>query len=328
MSVTVCVTGAAGQIAYSLLPLLCSGRTFGPNTRVRLQLLDIDKAMEALGGVKMELEDAVFPLLDDVMLTTDPKAALSGCDVAIMLGAFPRLQGMERKDLLEKNCGIFSAAGKTLEEVASKNVKVLVVGNPANTNCSVMQQCAPSIPKENFSALTRLDHNRVLGQIAIKSGVSCDAVKNTTIWGNHSSTQFPDVSHGTVVKGGSSIPVTEAVNDDAYLKGSFIETIQKRGAAIINARKLSSAMSAAAAISDHMKDWISGTKEGEHVSMAVVSDGSYGITEGIVYSFPVTCKDGKYSIVQGLPVSDFAREKMNITLKELEDERDMARQFI
>jgi len=328
-SVTVCITGAAGQIAYSLLPHICGGKTFGCDTKVTLHLLDLEAAMPVLNGVLMELDDCSYPLLQGVKATTSTQEAFTGCDYVIMLGAFPRLQGMERKDLLEKNAGIFSVQGKALNEVSSPNVKVLVVGNPANTNAWIASQNAPKIPKKNFSALTRLDHNRCRMQIALKAKVPVSQVHNVAIWGNHSATQFPDVSSGYIETSGAKVPIQDALSaESAWLQGEMISTVQQRGAAVIAARKMSSALSAAHAISDHMHDWVLGTAEGEAVSMGVVSDGSYDIEAGLVYSFPVTCKDGEWHIVQGLDVSDFARGKMTATLDELKQERDVAATFL
>jgi len=320
---TVCVTGAAGQIGYALLPHLCSGATFGPDQPVNLHLLDlnIEAVQTNLGGVKMELEDATYPLLKNVVTTGDAKVAFTGADAVIMLGAFPRKDGMERKDLLEKNCGIFKEQGELLNTVASKTVKVLVVGNPANTNCLIASKCAPNIPKENFSALTRLDHNRAIGQLAIKAGAPVEQIANSIIWGNHSSTQFPDWSHATV----NGKPAKEVIGDEKWYQETFIPQIQKRGAAIIAARKLSSALSAAQAISDHMNNWFLGTPAGKFVSMAVESTGNtYGVADGLMYSFPVTCAGGKWSIVSGLALDDFAKAKLKATEDELVEEKTMA----
>lgn len=322
--IRVLITGAAGQIAYSLIFLVARGDLFGSDKSVIIHLLDVPFCQEALNGVVMEISDCAFPLVKGVVATTDVKEAFSNIDYALLVGAFPRKEGMERKDLLEKNASIFKEQGAALDKYASKNVKVVVVGNPANTNALLAMNAAPSIPKENFSALTRLDHNRAKSQIAEHLKVPYSSVHNVVIWGNHSSTQYPDVSHGYVETNGSKKAVREAVNDDAYLNGDFIKTVQQRGAAIIKARKLSSAASAAKAIVDHMRDWIYGTPEGEYVSMAVHSDGSYGIEKGLIYSFPVTCKDGKYSIVQNLTIDNFSREKMTISEAELKEERDQA----
>lgn len=322
----VCVTGAAGQIAYSLLYAIAKGDIFGTSQPLILNLLDITPMLPALDGVVMELQDCAFPLLQSVLSTADAKAAFSNIDVAILVGAMPRREGMERKDLLKANAKIFVAQGKALNEVAKKSVKVLVVGNPANTNCMIAQKMAPSIPSANFTCLTRLDQNRAKGQIAARLDLKIEVVKNVIIWGNHSSTQYPDVNHGTVTKDGATVSIREAIKDDAYLNGEFITTVQKRGAAIINARKLSSAMSAAKAICDHVRDWWFGTPEKEWVSMGVVSDGKhYGIPEGIVYSFPVRiAADHSWQIVDGLPIDDFSRAKMDATAKELLDERESA----
>ncbi|KAL0486836.1 malate dehydrogenase [Acrasis kona] len=323
-AVRVVVTGAAGQISYSLLPLIANGAMFGPDQDVILHLLEVEFVLPALQGVVMELEDGSYPLLKDIVATSDANVAFKDADFAILVGAFPRKDGMERADLLSKNAGIFKVQGQALDKVAKKSVKVLVVGNPANTNCLLAQHFAPSIPKENFTALTRLDHNRAKGQVAKKLGVSVRDVHNVIIWGNHSSTQYPDTTVGHVVVNGEKKSIRDAVNDNKYLEGDFISTVQKRGAAIIAARKFSSAMSAANAIVDHIRDWVLGTPEGEYVSMAVPSDGSYDIPEGVIYSYPVTCKNGKYTIVQGLTVSEFSRGKMVATYEELADEKKAA----
>lgn len=323
----VCITGAAGQIAYSLLTSVCKGDVFGPTQPLVLTLLDIEPMMTALDGVVMELQDCAFPLLQEVIPTADPNVAFEDIDAAILVGAMPRKEGMERKDLLKANAKIFVVQGKALDEKAKKTVKVLVVGNPANTNCLITQRSAPSIPASNFSCLTRLDMNRAKSQIASRAGTSVEKVKNVIIWGNHSSTQYPDVNHGTVVLPDGESSIRAALKDDNWLNGDFIKTVQKRGAAIIAARKLSSAMSAAKAICDHMRDWWFGT-EGEFVSMGVVSDGSYGIPEGIVYSYPVTIKDQKWEIVQGLTIDDFSREKMDATAKELLEEKESCDSFM
>jgi malate dehydrogenase len=328
----VLVTGAAGQIAYSLVFMVARGDMLGPNQPVVLHLLDIPQMTEQLQGVVMELEDCALPLLAGVVATTDVKEAFTGVDYCLMVGAMPRREGMERADLLKANAAIFKVQGKALNDYASKNVKVLVVGNPANTNCLIAQQSAPDLPKENFSCLTRLDHNRARSQIALRLKVNVSQVHNTTIWGNHSSTQYPDVSHAYVTdlpSKGSKTPVVDAVKDEPWLHGDFIKTVQQRGAAVIKLRKLSSAASAAKAIVDHMRDWVFGTPEGEWVSMGVYSDGkSYGIKEGLIYSFPVTCKDGRWHIVQGLSINDFSRDLMKKTEDELASEKDSAMQFL
>ncbi|KAF2356274.1 Malate dehydrogenase type 2 [Trinorchestia longiramus] len=318
--VKVCITGAAGQIGYSLVYMIGSGAVFGSNTPVSLHLLDIPPMMTALNGVCMEIADCALPCVRDVVATDDPAVAFNDIDAAFLVGAMPRKEGMERKDLLSANVRIFKVQGEALDKYAKKSVKVLVVGNPANTNALICAQYAPSIPKENFSAMTRLDQNRAQAQIAARVGVPVAEVKNCIIWGNHSSTQFPDVRHASV----NGKPVYEAVNDDAWIKGDFITTVQKRGGAVIAARKLSSAMSAAKAACDHMASWWNGTPEGSFVSMGVFSDGSYGTAPGVMFSFPVTIKDGKWSIVQGLPIDDFAKAKLEATGKELCEERDDA----
>jgi len=289
---------------------------------VILHLLDIPFCKEPLSGVELEITDCAFPLVHGVVATTDVKEAFHKVDIALLVGAFPRREGMERKDLLEKNASIFREQGGALNQYASKNVKVVVVGNPANTNAWLAMNAAPDVPRENFSALTRLDHNRAKAQIALRTGVTAARVHNVVIWGNHSSTQYPDVSAGHVETGSGKKSVAEAVNDTAYLQGEFITTVQQRGAAIIKARKLSSAASAAKAIIDHMRDWIFGTPEGEYVSMAVRSDGSYSIEEGLIYSFPVTIKDGRYTIVQGLTIDEFSRKKLDLTAAELIEEKN------
>jgi len=312
----VVVTGAAGQIGYSILYMIASGAVFGQR-KVILHLLDITPCMGTVGGVVMELHDCAFPTLAGVVPTDDPAVAFNDVDAAFLIGAFPRKEGMERKDLLAANIKIFKAQGGALDQHAKKSVKVLVVGNPANTNALICSKYAPSIPKENFSAMTRLDQNRAKSQIAAKLGVNAQEVKNVIIWGNHSSTQFPDARHATV--GGK--PVPEALGDENWIQGDFVSTVQKRGAAVIAARKLSSAMSAANAACDHMRDWFSGTAAGEFTSMGVFSDGSYNVPEGIMYSYPVTIADGKWTIKKDLPIDDFAKSKMAATADELVAER-------
>jgi len=326
--VRVLITGAAGQIGYSLVFSVARGEMFGPDQPVILHLLDIPVCMEALGGVVMELEDAAFPLLHGVVPTSDLKEAFTDIDYAIFVGAMPRKEGMERSDLLKANAGIFKEQGRALDQYAKKTVKVLVVGNPANTNAFITARFAPSIPRENFSALTRLDHNRAKSQIALRLKTNPQAVRNVVIWGNHSSTQYPDSSHGQVHSQSGDVSVKSAVADDAWLHGDFIKIVQQRGAAVIKARKLSSAASAAKAIVDHVRDWVLGTHDGEFVSMAVISDGSYGIEQGLVYSFPVTIKGGKYTIVQGLDIDEFSRKKLKETEDELISERDTALPFL
>jgi len=322
--VRVVITGAAGQIAYSLIHQICNGDVFGKEQPVILHLLDITPMMGVLQGVVMEIEDTSLPLVKGVVPTDSEETAFKDVDVALFVGAMPRKEGMERKDLLNANVKIFKSQGTAMDKFAKKTVKVVVVGNPANTNCYILAHYAPSIPRENFSCLTRLDHNRAKAQIASRLKVSPDAVKNVIIWGNHSSTQFPDVRSATVTVNGKETPVFEAVKDDNWLKNDFISTVQKRGAAVIAARKLSSAMSAAKAICDHTRDWWQGTKDNEWVSMGLISDGSYGIEKGLVFSYPVQIKNGKMSIVQGLPVDDWARELIDKTQKELVEEKNDA----
>jgi len=276
----------------------------------------------------MELEDCALPLLKGIVATTDVRQAFEHVDYALLVGAMPRREGMERKDLLKANCGIFKVQGKALNDFASRNVKILVVGNPANTNALIAALSAPDLPRENFSCLTRLDHNRALIQLAKRANSSVSRVHNVIIWGNHSKTQYPDVNHAYVEGASTKTPIRQAISDDPWLQGDFIKTVQNRGAAVIAARKLSSAASAAKAIVDHMRDWVLGTPEGEIVSMGVWSDGSYGIKEGLIYSFPVTCKAGKYTIVQGLEVDTFSREKMELTQAELLEEKEEAQSFL
>jgi malate dehydrogenase len=318
--VRVAVTGAAGQIGYSLLFRIASGEMLGADQPVILQLLEIpdEKAQKALRGVIMELDDCAFPLLQSVAPTDDPKVAFRDANVALLVGARPRGPGMERKDLLEANGKIFGPQGRALDEFASRDVKVLVVGNPANTNALIAMKNAPSLKPTQFTAMMRLDHNRALTQIAQKVGRPVSSVKKMTIWGNHSATQYPDVFRAEV----DGKPAWPMINDQQWLESNFIPTIQKRGAAIIDARGLSSAASAANAAMDHVRNWVNGTPDGDWVSMGIPSDGSYGIPEGLMYGFPVTCKDGQYSIVKGIDISDFSRSKMQATQKELEEERD------
>jgi len=323
--IKICISGGAGQIAYSLLLEIATGHVFGADQPVILHLLDIAPCMEKLNGVVMELEDLALSLVRGVVSTADPMTAFADVDVVLLLGAFPRLKGMERKDLLAKNNEIFIQMGKTIDSVAKKTVKVVVVGNPCNTNALTCMNNAPSIPKENFTCLTRLDQNRAKSQLANKLGVSVSQISNVIIWGNHSGTQFPDARHASVTLNGVSQSLTKALSDDAWIKSEFITVVQTRGGAVIKARGLSSAMSAAKAIGDHTRDWWFGTKEGEFTSMGVMSDGSYNIPAGIIYSFPVTIEaGGKWSIVQGLEQDDFATEKMKATYNELKGEADEA----
>ncbi|MDX9874172.1 MAG: malate dehydrogenase [Spongiibacteraceae bacterium] len=315
--VRVTVTGAAGQIGYALLFRIASGAMLGDDQPVILQLLDITPALNALNGVKMELDDCAFPLLADVICTDDPNVAFKDADYALLVGARPRGPGMERKDLLEANAAIFSVQGKAIDQHASKNIKVLVVGNPANTNALIAQRNAPSIDPRNFTAMTRLDHNRAVTQLAQKVGKPITAVTDMTIWGNHSSTQYPDLFHAKV-DGKAALELVDA----AWYKETFIPTVQQRGAAIIAARGASSAASAANAAIDHMRSWALGTPSDSWVSMGVYSDGSYGIQEGLIYSFPCRCSNGQWEIVQGLEIDAFSQDKMKATEQELAEERD------
>ena len=315
--VRVTVTGAAGQISYSLLFRIAAGEMLGPDQPIILQLLEITPALNALKGVAMELDDCAFPLLQEMILTDDPMVAFKDTEYALLVGARPRGPGMERKDLLEANAAIFSAQGKAIDAAANKAIKVLVVGNPANTNSLIAQRNAPSIDPRQFTAMTRLDHNRAMTQLAQKTGSAVTDINKMLIWGNHSSTQYPDISN-TSVKGEAATGLVE----DSWYKEEFIPTVQKRGAAIIEARGASSAASAANAAIFHMRDWALGTPEGDWTSMGVYSDGSYGIDKGLIYSFPVICKDGDWEIVQGVEISDFSRERMTETEKELQEERD------
>jgi len=316
--VRVAVTGAAGQIGYSLLFRIASGQMLGEDQPVILQLLDITPAMDALKGVAMELEDCAFPLLSDIVRTDDPNEAFGDISYALLVGARPRSKGMERKDLLEANGGIFKPQGKALSDNAAADVKILVVGNPANTNALIAMNNAPNIPNERFTAMTRLDHNRAIAQVAAKTGTTVSDITKMTIWGNHSATQYPDLFHAEV-KGQNAAAL---VNDQAWLENDFIPTVQQRGAAIIEARGLSSAASAANAAIDHMRTWALGSAKGDWVSMAIPSDGSYGVAEGIISSFPVTCANGKYEIVQGLDIDDFSRGRIDASVAELVEERD------
>ncbi len=316
--VKVAVTGAAGQIGYSLLFRIASGDLLGKDTPVQLQLLEITPALKALEGVVMELDDCAFPTLAGVEIGDDANTVFDGANLALLVGARPRTKGMERGDLLEANGAIFTAQGKALNEVAADDIRVGVTGNPANTNALIAMTNAPDIPRERFTALTRLDHNRALSQLATKTGSRVADIKKLTIWGNHSATQYPDIFHAEV--GGRN--AAEVVDDQAWIENDFIPTVAKRGAAIIEARGSSSAASAASATIDAARDWLQGTPEGDWASMAVVSDGSYGIPEGLIYSYPVTTKDGKWEIVQGLEIDDFSRGKMDATAAELVEERD------
>lgn len=322
----VAVTGAAGQIGYSLLFRIASGEMLGKDQPVILQLLEIPdpKAQKALTGVIMELEDCAFPLLAGVVPTADPAVAFKDADIALLVGARPRGPGMERKDLLDANGKIFAPQGKALSDVASRDVKVLVVGNPANTNCLIAMKNSPGLAPRNFSSMMRLDHNRALTQVAQKTGKPVASVRKMTVWGNHSATQYPDIFHAEVDGKNAAI----LINDQKWLETYFIPTIQKRGAAVIDARGLSSAASAANAAMDHVRDWIYGTRDGDWVSMGIASDGSYGIPEGVVYGYPCVCRDGAPEIVKGLDVSEFSRGRMMATLKELHEERDSIKHLL
>ncbi len=318
--IRVAVTGAAGQIGYALLFRIASGEMLGKDQPVILQMLEIpdEKAQKALKGVMMELDDCAFPLLQGMVAASDPMVAFKDAGVALLVGARPRGPGMERKDLLEANGKIFGPQGQALDKVADRNVKVLVVGNPANTNCLIAMKNAPSLKPSQFTAMMRLDHNRATSQVAQKVGKAVSSIRKVTIWGNHSATQYPDLFQAEA----EGKKVWPMINDPTWLESVFIPTVQKRGAAIIEARGLSSAASAANAAIDHVRDWSLGSRDGDWVSMGVPSDGSYGIPEGVLYGYPVTCKGGKYEIVKGIEVSDFSRKRMDATLKELHEERD------
>jgi len=324
--VKVVVTGAAGNIGYAIVFMIAQGEMLGPDQPVELRLLDIPPMEKVLKGLVMELEDGAYPCLRGIIATSDYKTAFEDVEVALLIGAKPRGPGMQRKDLLQANASIFSGQGKALNQHANRNVKVLVVGNPANTNALITMTNAPSLSPENFSAMTRLDQNRAKSLLANKLGVTVNQVKNVIIWGNHSATQFPDVRHGVVSDfphHGASIPISAAINDEKYLRGEFISTVQNRGAAVIAAREKSSAASAASAALDHIRSWILGS-QGEYVSMAVPSDGSYGVPKGIIFSFPCLTANGRYQIVQGLKLDDFSKEKFKLTTDELLQEKDQA----
>ncbi len=321
--VRVTVTGAAGQISYGLLFRIAAGNMLGLDQPVILQLLEITPAMNALQGVVMELDDCAFPLLQEIIATDDPNVGFADSDFALLVGAMPRKAGMERNDLLSANANIFSVQGKALNDHAKPDCRIVVVGNPANTNALITKANAPNIKPENITAMTRLDHNRAISQLASKTGSASNSVQRMTIWGNHSSTQYPDISNTTV----DGNPASSLV-DQTWYRDSFIPTVQKRGAAIIEARGASSAASAANAAINHIHDWVKGTPDGDWVSMAVPSDGSYGIEEGLIYSFPVTCSGGAYSIVQGLDIDEFSRERMDATMQELKEERDAVKDLL
>ncbi|MDE3011128.1 MAG: malate dehydrogenase [Pseudomonadota bacterium] len=315
--VRVAVTGSGGAIGYSLLFRIASGEMLGPDQPVILQLFDITPSLKVVNGVVMELDDCAFPLLQQVIVTDDVRVAFKDADIALLVGSRPRTAGMERKDLLEMNGAIFTDQGRALAEVASRDVKVLVVGNPANTNSLIAMKNAKGLKPQQFTAMMRLDHNRALSQIAAKAGQPVSQVKKMIIWGNHSATQYPDLFHAEV----SGRNVAGMINDQAWLESNFIPTVQKRGAAIIEARGSSSAASAANAAIAHIRDWVLGTPEGDWVTMGIPSDGSYGIPEGVIFGYPVTCKNGVYTIVQGLAISEFSRGRIDKTHAELLEER-------
>jgi malate dehydrogenase len=321
--VNVAITGAAGQIGYALAFRVASGQMLGADQPINLHLLEITPALAALQGVVMELNDCAFPTLNKVVATDDAKVAFKDCDVALLVGARPRGPGMERKDLLLANAQIFSAQGKALDAVANRNVRVLVVGNPANTNALIAQRNAPGLNQRNFTAMVRLDHNRALAQLSERTGAHVTKIRRVTIWGNHSSTQYPDLHH-TLADGKAALSLV----DQKWYAETFIPVVQQRGAAIIKARGQSSAASAASAAIDHVRDWVKGTADGDWVSMAVPSDGSYDIAAGVIYGYPVTCKNGDYQVVQGLTVNDFSRQRMEATHKELLEERDGVKDLI
>ncbi|MBV9604886.1 MAG: malate dehydrogenase [Solirubrobacterales bacterium] len=316
--VRVAVTGAAGQIGYAILFRVASGQLLGPDTQVHLSLLEIPDALKAVEGTAMELDDCAFPLLAGVDITADPNQGFDGANIALLIGARPRTKGMERSDLLEANGGIFKPQGKALNDHAASDIKVLVVGNPANTNCLIAQQNAPDIPAERFTSMMRLDHNRAIAQLAAKAGSPVREVTNMTVWGNHSPTQYPDIFHAKVNGRGAA----ETVDDQEWLENDFIPTVQKRGTAVIEARGASSAASAANAAVDHVRDWVLGTPDGDWVSMGIPSDGSYGVDEGLICGFPVKCAGGAYEVVQGLELNDFSRERLQTSVNELRDERE------
>lgn len=320
--IRVAVTGAAGQIGYALLFRIASGEMLGSDQPVELRLLEIPQAAQALQGVAMELDDCAFPLLAGVELTDDPNVAFDGVNIALLVGARPRTKGMERADLLEANGAIFTTQGRALNDHAADDLRVLVVGNPANTNCLIAMSNAPDIPRERFTAMMRLDHNRAVGQLAVKAGAPVRDVTNMTVWGNHSPTQYPDIFHAKV----QGRPAAEVVTDRQWLEGTFLPTVQKRGAAVIEARGASSAASAANAAVDHVRDWMLGTPDGDWVSMGVPSDGSYGVEAGLISGFPCTCENGTWSIVEGLDIDDdFSRTRIDASVAELEEERDAVR---
>ena len=312
------VTGAAGQIGYALLFRIASGQLLGPDRPVELRLLEVTPALGAAEGTAMELLDCAFPLLSGIEISDQPDEAFDGANVAFLVGARPRTKGMERGDLLEANGGIFAPQGKAINGNAADDIRVLVVGNPANTNALIAMSNAPDVPAERFTAMTRLDHNRAIAQLATKTGMPVSEIERMIIWGNHSATQYPDISHATI--GGK--PASEVIDDQAWVEDQFISRVQLRGAEVIEARGSSSAASAANAAIDHMHDWVLGSAEGDYVSMGIPSDGSYGVDEGVISSFPVVCSGGNYEIVQGLEVDGFSRQRIDATVKELNEERE------
>ncbi|MET9695773.1 malate dehydrogenase [Streptomyces sp. NPDC006529] len=321
--VNVTVTGAAGQIGYALLFRIASGHLLGPDVPVNLRLLEIPQGLKAAEGTAMELDDCAFPLLRGIEITDDANKAFDGANVALLVGARPRTKGMERGDLLAANGGIFKPQGKAINDNAADDIKVLVVGNPANTNALIAQAAAPDVPAERFTAMTRLDHNRAISQLAAKTGAAVSDIKRLTIWGNHSATQYPDIFHAEIAGKNAA----ELIADQAWLADDFIPTVAKRGAAIIEARGASSAASAANAAIDHVYTWVNGTAEGDWTSMGIPSDGSYGVPTGIISSFPVTTKNGSYEIVQGLDVNEFSRARIDASVAELVEERDAVREL-
>ena len=320
-AINVTVTGAAGQIGYALLFRIASGQLLGPNTRVRLRLLEIPQGVKAAEGAAMELDDCAFPLLDGIDIFDNPRGGFEGANIALLVGARPRTKGMERGDLLEANGGIFRPQGEAINEVAADDIRVLVVGNPANTNALIAASNAPDVPKDRFSAMTRLDHNRARTQAAKKAGVPVSDIRRLTIWGNHSATQYPDLFHAQI----AGAPATALTDDLGWLSDDFIPVVATRGAAIIEARGASSAASAANAAIDHVYDWVNGTREGDWTSAGIVSDGSYGVPEGLVSSFPVTSRGGAWEIVQGLDIGEFSRERIDASVAELVAEREAVR---
>ncbi|GAA2995022.1 malate dehydrogenase [Streptomyces fulvorobeus] len=321
--VNVTVTGAAGQIGYALLFRIASGHLLGPDVPVNLRLLEIPQGLKAAEGTAMELDDCAFPLLRGIEITDNPDVGFAGANVALLVGARPRTKGMERGDLLSANGGIFKPQGKAINDHAADDIKVLVVGNPANTNALIAQAAAPDVPAERFTAMTRLDHNRAISQLAAKTGAAVSDIKKLTIWGNHSATQYPDIFHAEIAGKNAA----ELVDDEAWLADTFIPTVAKRGAAIIEARGASSAASAANAAIDHVYTWVNGTAAGDWTSMGIPSDGSYGVPEGIISSFPVTTANGTYEIVQGLDINEFSRARIDASVRELTEERDAVREL-